>query len=257
MEDLIKDLKEKFRDENIKPHDKENVQLAVGLAYADMSRHANGHREEIKNDCVEWLIKEIEKYPDNESSFDAWHETKCKALKNELTNSSKTHKCSFKGTIGRAQKVINMTFKYLLFLDDKKYDSIKNRLHMALDSYTLKWYNRIKSDEQKAFDSWNKINDYTDYKNIQDTIKKYLSNDDTDHFYDASFTVKANNKTIKFNDDRQILLPNNAFEAEFIIWEGEKKKEEYKNVIKTLINYKKDKWFIDEKLDKGLKEKLK
>ena len=249
MENLIKDLKEKFRDENIKSQDKDNVRLAVTLAYADMSRHANGHREVIKNECVEWLIEEINKYPDNKPSFDAWHKTKCKALKDKLTSSAETHNCSFKGTIGRAQKVINMTFKYLLVLEDKKYNSIKNDLHMALDSYTLNWYKSIKPKNQKAIDSWSKLDNYEDYYAIQKTIRDSISEGSN---YNAGFISEINNKKEEYNACKQIKLPNNVFEAEFIIWEGEKNKEAYKNTIKTLINYSKDKWFIS----KDLYEKL-
>ena len=248
--ELLAYLREKFIKENIGKEKDDFVQLAVELAYADMSRHATGHREEIKEDCITWLVEEIKKYPDNESSFDAWHETKCTALRNELTSSAETHHCSFKGTIGRAQKIINMTFKYLLVLDDEKYKSIKNKLHMALDSYTLNWYKSIKPKNQKAIDSWSKLDNYGDYYAIQKTIRDSISKGCC---YNAGFTVGKTN----YNNYKEIELPNNVFEAEFIIWEGEKNKEVYKNTIKALTDYNKDKWFIGEIFDEQLKTLLK
>ena len=72
-----------------------------------MSRRASGHVPNIKGVCVKWLDEEVFTSSLSIHNFDTWHKETCFALI-EKFNSVKP---KF-GTVGRAQKVINMAFKY-------------------------------------------------------------------------------------------------------------------------------------------------
>ncbi len=230
-------LREKFKSEAIKG--KIGKKKAIELAYADMSRRAQGHTSDMKSDCVEWLLSEVFNEPlklDSEDAFNKWHEDICEELK-------KRH--GGFGRIGRSQKVINMAFKYLSYVEDEDMDFLKY-CHMTLDSYTLNWYKRICSNPPKNIE-WSKIDNYKEYRAIQDSIRKHLENS-------PEYIIRIGDK-----ETSPITLPATPFEAEFIIWEGEKINERYNNLIKELNNYQSkykdaDKWLIDGLFNDFLKD---
>lgn len=65
------------------------------------------------------------------------------------------------GAYGKAQKIINMTFKYLycFYHTKKEYEAHFNYCHMPLDSYTLEWFKRTTSMKLtiKKMESWSKV----------------------------------------------------------------------------------------------------
>lgn len=138
-------------------------------------------------------------------------------------------------TVGQAQKIINMTFKFLycLFQGEQDYDKYFQYCHMPLDSYTLAWFRKILLDEgvrnnyknqescftwgkqgcatftvktQKSiikFDhntSWSSIENDELYRVIQNIIHNYLGNSPSHFLYD------------------KIPLDGNSLKSEFIIW---------------------------------------
>ncbi len=231
-------LKDKFKKEAFKFKGDETEEKAIEKAYADMSRRATGHNEQMKTDCLAWLIEdEIFKNALNcktQEDFDVWHKDTCIKLK-------EIHK-DF-GTIGRAQKVINMAFKYLSCVDSE-YDAILPFCHMTLDSYTLNWYkNNVRKKEQKAPAEWSKIKDYyNEYYPIQEKIRNYLKND-------PKYSIRIGEETTKTID-----IPDTPFEAEFIIWEGEIINSKYNELVKSLNKYKRegqknDRWLIGDIFD--------
>lgn len=217
-----------FKDEN-------NEKEALNNAYADMSRRAQGHNEQLKNKCFAWLnenkIFEEVLNCKSQDEFDEWHKRVCIELK-------KIH--GKFGSIGRSQKVINMAFKYLSCVSNK-YDAILPFCHMTLDGYTLNWYKGIGG----KWVAWSKIDDYDEYFEIQEYIRKYLKNNN-----EYSITI-GKRKTKKLS------ISHVPFEAEFIIWEGEIIKSKYNGLIKELNNYKtkgkeNDGWLIDDLIDNYL-----
>lgn len=80
-------------------------------------------------------------------------------------------------TYGLAQKIVNMTFKYLYLFDDKeKYESIFKQCHMPLDSYILDYLRsgvdaEWKVDAIKSDDKWSKLEE-EDYTRISESILK-------------------------------------------------------------------------------------
>ena len=135
----------------------------------------------------------------DKEAFDEWHKNSCKRLRDiKLPN-------EFVIYYGRAQKIINMTFKYLMSSDTQHADAY-DYCHMALDSYTLAWYKQ-KFDLDKKYYAWSKIDDYGEYKKIQDNIRGCLK---------KHATYSMGTKTVN--------LPEQPILAEFYVWEGEKRR---------------------------------
>lgn len=237
---MYSELKNRFKEEFFKGEKSERN--ALEKAYADMSRRAQGHKPQMKEDCIEWLLNEkvFEKVKSckSQKEFDEWHKETCEGLKNIWG--------SF-GTIGRSQKVINMAFKYLSCVGDN-YDNILKFCHMTLDGYTLNWYKTIVSkEEKKKLTEWSKIKDYdNEYYQIQDRIRKELKKG-----FEYSIRIGC-------SETKKIAIPETPFEAEFIIWEGEIINYKYNELVKKLNKYKQeglknDEWLIEHIFDDYLK----
>ncbi len=213
----------------------------IGLAHADMSRHADGHTPAIKAASVNWLFAyftDPNTNPFSSSNFDVWHEEAC----NKYCRYMKNQKFKgFKMTVGRAQKVINMTFKYLYCTAAYRgeVEKIADKLHMALDKYTLKWYkdNLVKHGQKGAVPEWSKIDYYPDYKNIKKAIFDYFQNNPSD-----------------YQDDNGNPLP--PFLAEFIIWKKEQILEDLGVFNKILNDLPNNKWAIEQNKINSLKQDL-
>ena len=212
----------------------------IGLAHADMSRHADGHTPAIKAASVNWLFAyftDPTTNPFSVSNFDAWHEEACNGYCLDMNQKFK----GFKMTVGRAQKVINMTFKYLYCTAAYRGDvaKIADKLHMALDKYTLKWYkdNPVIPGQKGAVPKWSKIDYYPDYKNIKKAIFDYFQNNPSD-----------------YQDNNGNPLP--PFLAEFIIWKKERISEDLGVFNKILNDLPNNKWAIDQSTINSLKQDL-
>ena len=248
-------LKERFGKSVFKNDSDRTPNKAIEKAYADMSRRASGHKPEIKEVCVKWLNEEVFASTLSIHNFDTWHKETCFALIEKFNSVNPKF-----GTVGRAQKVINMALKYFSCISSD-YDNCLEFAHMTLDGYTLAWYKSFvmpwaKKHGHKDVSNlveWSKINDYDYYMLIQTNIRNYLKEKQV-------YSVKISKiQTPELN------LPEIPFEAEFIVWEGEIVKAKYDNLIKELQNYKtksrgkeagrtKDSWLIDSLFDEFLKD---
>lgn len=225
---------------NFSPNQKDAaLKEAIGLAHADMSRHAKGHIPAIKDESVNWLFdyfKASNTNPFSVSNFDAWHEKACNDYCLHMNQNT-----GFKMTVGRAQKVINMTFKYLYCTAAYRgnVENIVDKLHMALDKYTLKWYkdNLVKYGQKGAVPEWSKIDDYQDYKNIKKAIFDYFPK-----------------KPPAYQDANGKSLP--PFLAEFIIWKKERILEDLGVFNKILNDLPNNKWAIEQSTINSLKQDL-
>ena len=209
--------------------DKERtVPAALDNAYADMSRRQNGHGPELKNVCIDMLV-EVFSDPAQIAGqdYDTWH----RKLSEELIQRWNSVEKGF-GTIGKAQKVINMAWKYLSCISTD-YDEVLPFCHMTLDSYTLDWYEEVVKPWAKAQDrqvgrkvsAWSKIESYDEYLLIQHNIRDYLASG-------AHYSI-----FIDTQQTQKILLSSLPAEAEFIIWEGQIIDRKYNDLIKLLENY--------------------
>lgn len=201
-----------------------------GEAFKDFTiRTVKGLKKEDFREPREWLaqkifnyindekVDELDKSVNNPEDFDAWHkkicETFCEKVKEESSKDI---------FAGKAQKILNMTLKYVFCFKDasEKLEKFKY-CHMVLDRYTLElwflrkvkpWYNNKKEKEEtngisiknKNIDKWSNLKyeptkdkktDKLSYITIQKIIGKYLK-------------------------DKNIGLT--PFEMEFYVWQEEK-----------------------------------
>ncbi len=145
-------------------------------------------------------------------------------------------------TFGQAQKIVNMTFKYLYCLKDAdKYNGVFEKCHMPLDSFTLEWYKRYvwKKEEYKIMYNvkWSNLNEYA-YRKITDAIKNYLDSN-------PQFNYKGQNMS----------LSQNRLVSEFYIWPEMQmhiSTEEFLFSFKSIYSKKKTHWkskSVFEKMD--------
>ncbi len=83
-------------------------------------------------------------------------------------------------TYGKAQKIVNMSFKYLYLFDDTfdesgncKYPQIFDHCHMAIDANILDWFKKNdKNSVSKYSVTWSNMG-YDEYQAAQNSIKSY------------------------------------------------------------------------------------
>ena len=139
---LLDDLIKRFSATTIGFPDSQELEHAIAKAHTDMSRRATGHKPEIQEESIRWLANRFKKLSPfaykKQEDFDKWHEDTCNAYCKELNSFAVRKGFSFIMTYGRAQKVLNMTFKYLYCTSKYKarVEKIIPFLHMTLDGYT-------------------------------------------------------------------------------------------------------------------------
>lgn len=189
----------------------EGIRYALLMALKDFTPRTEKREENVSFAAKEMLC-ELEKNdnyigefvaffdekPKNRGEFDRWHERMCNIFLNRFyQNDKKDNKAN---KYGKAQKVINMTFKYIYCLEgakEKEKQGYFKFCHMPLDSITLEWFYRLKekgvkimidNKEEKIcrkYPSWSNLSkEYREekgksiygYIDIQNTIRKYLEN---------------------------------------------------------------------------------
>ena len=120
--------------------------------------------EENSDSFLNQIIRFFTDGPKEETEFDEWHHKRCQdvldTIQTYYTNQNGTEVC-----YGKAQKIVNMTMKgcYCLSGATDREEYFRHG-HMALDSFTLAWYNRNASTKVKT--PWSNL-DETEYKDIQ------------------------------------------------------------------------------------------
>lgn len=179
---------------------KDDIVFAVKKAYIDMSPRTfkknnawwespdNAYKEgkerlpakelswqEEKASIFAWLAEKFHVYFHKPcENFEEWHEQTCdefiKKFKPVLENYGYDADQSLK--YGKAQKIVNMTFKYLFCFDDaEKYEVKFEACHMPIDSYILNWYNDICDENCKTV--WSEL-EKNQYYALEEKIKTLL-----------------------------------------------------------------------------------
>ena len=187
----------------------EGIKYAFFMALKDFTPRTEKREESVSfaaKDMLEELEKsdthiELEPYSKkfldffdekekNEKEFDDWHEKICEDFLKRFRLKDNKY--------GKAQKVINMTFKYIYCLEGaKEREDYFRFCHMPLDSITLEWFYRLKekgvkitidNKEEKIcrkYPSWSNLRKTSSgekkdreygYVDIQNAIRKYLEN---------------------------------------------------------------------------------
>lgn len=186
-------------------NNEDDIVLAVKKAYVDMSprtfeKNANWwsnpenvkltkngkHKDERtkekeyawqkdKKAVFHWLAHKFWDYFQNGcNNFDVWHNKLCEAFMVEFGSILNKHGYNGGESLkyGKAQKIINMTFKYLFCFNDAQEFADKFKpCHMPIDSYIINWYNDY--NDEKCNTTWSNLSK-TEYKKLQTNIKNLL-----------------------------------------------------------------------------------
>ena len=131
---------------------------AVYQAWLDMNRTVDGAGKAKKASCEaarKAAAEMLREYFDHEpkatrEDFDEWFFNSWPVV------------CKPAGlTLGQAQKILNMAFKYLFCCEDirSKKQNHFTFCHMPLDSFTLNWYKNHCAAAQYSGEKWSQIND--------------------------------------------------------------------------------------------------
>lgn len=173
------------------------IKESLKRALNDFTPRTEEIKEKItRNEMLENLkecgfLTEFEKYFEeapakSQNDFDDWHHEMCEKFRACFNNKN------FENLqYGKAQKIVNMTFKNIYCLRDaeKKEDYFKY-CHMPLDSLTLEWFyrkvkpaNRKKEYTRAEIPAWSKLCYGSEenapnlgYKSIQEDIRKHFEN---------------------------------------------------------------------------------
>lgn len=105
----------------------------------------DGNNEKSLLSCLnKWFKTNVSSLKDDDlkTEFDLWHNCACKnvleVLQKHYTNKDGSEVC-----YGKAQKIVNMSFKYLYCIPDSAEKEIHFKYcHVALDTFTLEWLYR-------------------------------------------------------------------------------------------------------------------
>lgn len=151
--------------------------IICNSAYRDVQRHFHGigkHKDK-RDEGFELLAENICEYFNNppktsQTEFDAFHRELCDKLI-EYFNAFLTNGMTY----GKAQKLINITFKHL-FCTKEAMGKLGyfQYCHTPIDNTVLNWCaEKIGLNVQRS--NWSNIKDYNVYKDIQKGILNYLN----------------------------------------------------------------------------------
>ena len=222
LRNAVEEFKKNIKNEKLKElksiQDKGTIEVAVELAYDDAKRTMTGigaHKDERKEAQGE-IVEKLHSYfalstaPDC-NKFDELHKEMCELWHKRFEDIENL------GTYGKAQKIVNMAFKYLYCCEDANAkEEYFKYCHVALDSYTLEWFFREAGNEtdkivKKYISSWSSIKEYGDGE------ENFYQDIDGKVYYTYMYYQN------KFRDlsSAQFLTP---FKAEFVMWQYYKNK---------------------------------
>lgn len=208
---------------NIENED-EAIKKAIELACNDFMARTEAVNKKVEFTLLELLVSQnsesnsliiilrefFSKQYNSQNDFDDWHYNTCNGILARIRQKYPN------AAYGKAQKILNMTFKYLYCT---KYGQNKinhfKYCHMALDSYILEWvfrdvytwYNEGKKHPDKLYisktPSWSKLDAPKQFESSQEK-------DDNEKYY---YTTIAK-RIFEYFENKEI----SPFEAEFIIW---------------------------------------
>lgn len=205
FEEARKAFAEKYECGGKRISNKRDVLWAVERAYIDtMPRTVEGHGE-VPKDRLASLRNELadtfctyfdENPPTTLEAFEEAHRTLCTEHFLTPYNKLLSEFGVAEQQYGKAQKIVNMTFKYIACFDDANENKGHfDFCHMPIDGFILEWC-REHCDISGTV-SWSNIHDF-EYYAFQKFIRNWLA-------YNTEETVGN-------------CPPRNPLEAEFVIW---------------------------------------
>lgn len=194
-----------------------DYQEAVNRAFKDFSSRTldkivdNAKVDEIKRkEAQQYIVDRFYAYFNEENvvDFETWHNETCEEF---LKRYNEAIKDNYKAVrYGKAQKIVNMMFKYLYcYSNAEHYEEKFQNCHLTLDSYTLEWFQdkvvkKLNETRKKGKDyikkmegTWSNLEKgdkecIWSYLWIQNEIKKYLNtcpHDNQDNPFKAEFSI--------------------------------------------------------------------
>lgn len=144
---------------------------AVGASISPIARRAV--LSSLADDFVDYFRKPA---PKTQAEFDEWHNRTCNRFLVNYNTMLKSSGYTQVAQYGKAQKIVNVAFKYLyLFCDIVPGNPGHFTFcHFAIDSYTLKWYNGLPGYPKCNARNWSDMT-YGEYIEIQKNIRAYIS----------------------------------------------------------------------------------
>ena len=157
----------------------DTVRGAFELAYFDMQRTLKGIGKNPNNNNIKQKVFEIiyQFYDDVSKNFEFYslrdYDGSIGIIFNEIISSSA--ELGHKFTVGQAQKVTNMFFKYMLLVDERLNIHL-NYFHVPFDSVILnglmsKEYSAEIRTYAKECTPWSKMKDFKHYMELQDALR--------------------------------------------------------------------------------------
>ena len=208
--------------DNLSIQDDLSIKTAVKMAYNDAKRTMTGlgkkgnkKKAEKKEDALKDIAEAFNKYfkkrpPCDRDNFNNIHNNICQIWCKAFPDDDPL------GVFGKAQKIVNMTFKYLYCCSDAdNYKDYFNYCHMPLDSYTLEWVKREILEKSKSksahlsesgkIDSWSNL-EYGEGHN-------HLYEKEGKTYYSYCFYIESIQEYIDKNK-----LKCSPLELEFVEW---------------------------------------
>lgn len=150
--------------------------LAVSFAYNDAKRALKGiaktpEKQNDKETALSTLTTKLKEYFEQGLEFD--HMDLCDSFKESFT--------IFSMTYGAAQKIVNLSFKYLYCFNNfkSKYFEKFANCQMVLDSFILSWFKKVVDVKGTVHigysETWSGMESYIKYTSIQRMIADYVS----------------------------------------------------------------------------------
>lgn len=216
------------------------VEKAVDLAYNDACRPLTniGKYKDIKDIALVEVKKAIKEFKSPQEDFDTFHKKCCNAWCDQWPGNVKNQY----GNYGTAQKIVNMSFKYLYCWESKCNKRITHdfsKCHMTIDGYTLNWIIRQDTLRRKKNDP---------LKGISKTNWSSLSQDQYLIIVGFISSLKESSDLLKEN---VVISKLSMFELEFLIWQEERVEALKVEFVSSLNNLKK--YISDEEIQTILK----
>ncbi len=218
-------------------------------AFRDFTpRTVKGLRKEQVVESLDSLAENVFKYIHNgkDQDYEIWHRETCEAFIDDFNQKSR-----LPIKYGKAQKMLNMTMKYLYCLPDaRKYSAKFKPCHMPLDSFTLEWFCDlvlpIYNAGLKRFEQVSKTK-------IMNTSWSNLECGDTDTEYSYLWIQKQIRDFLKSNNNHTYydVAANRAltpFEAEFYIWPEQQFIKAYYGIVSLGVLKESYPTYTDEEL---------
>lgn len=156
-------------------------------AYNDMTPRnlkGIGNYPKEKEIIFNYVTDEIEKYFSDavktKEEFDIWHRSFCEEICNKFISLT-----GIELKFGKAQKLVNITFKHLYcFADSDNKSEYFKYCHIPIDNNIINW-SKKNANIKKPRCAWSNL-DYDEYKKFENDVYSWLHSEDNKEYFDEN-----------------------------------------------------------------------